>query len=462
MNQNLNYKLTLQDLFSKRMDGAIAKTSLLDKSIKRVGIGIGAYLTGASLLSFGKSVLESLKNYEYFSTGLRTLLKGDAKAASALEKELITLATKTPFELTEIQDATKQLIGYGFSAGDVTKNIKVLGDVAAGLKIPFQDIAYLYGTLKTQGRAYTRDIMQFTSRGIPVIKELAKQFNVTESSVMKLVETGKVGFKDIEKAFISMTSEGGQFFNMMDEQSKTVGGRISNLSDQWDQFKVKLGQSTSGMIASVTSWAESFVSSLNRGMDAMNMLDKSFEHSAELQFNIWEKYFVALFSKIGMLFGMKPVEGGYAEMQQYASSMQKNYGEKGTTIEEINKNQQSLKNIQANILADKEMDILEKMRRVKILGQVIESNKNRIALFGKKEGAGGSSGSGITEVGGSKIDSGTSMSGSRPQNLYINITKLVETMNIKTENMKEGVQQIKQMVAEVLLETVNDVNYISK
>ena len=35
-------------------------------------------------------------------------------------------------------------------------------------------IAWLYGTTMTQGRLYAEDLNQFTGRGIPMIRELAR------------------------------------------------------------------------------------------------------------------------------------------------------------------------------------------------------------------------------------------------------------------------------------------------
>ncbi len=62
----------------------------------------------------------------------------------------------------------------------------------------------------------------------------------------------------------------------------------------------------------------------------------------------------------------------------------------------------------------------------------------------------------------SSIGSGTEVTSARPQNLNITINKLIETQNITTTNMKEGAVKIKEMVAQALLETVNDVNLITK
>ena len=70
----------------------------------------------------------------------------------------------------------------------------MLGNVAAGVGSQLGDLAYLYGTLRTQGRAYAVDIRQFAGRGIPIYEELAKVLRVTKDNVSELVKEGKVGF----------------------------------------------------------------------------------------------------------------------------------------------------------------------------------------------------------------------------------------------------------------------------
>jgi hypothetical protein len=56
------------------------------------------------------------------------------------------------------------------------------------------------------------------------------------------------------------------------------------------------------------------------------------------------------------------------------------------------------------------------------------------------------------------MGSGVDVTGQRPQSLTINITKLVESLNVNTTNLKEGAGAIKEAIAKVLLEAVNDVN----
>ncbi len=110
------------------------------------------------------------------------------------------------------------------------------------ITLPLGDIAYLYGTLKTSGRVTLMDLRQFAGRGIPIYETLAKRLKTTTTEINNMVSAGKIGFKDVQGAFRDMTKEGGQFFNLMADQSKTVGGQLSNLGDSWEQLKVNISR----------------------------------------------------------------------------------------------------------------------------------------------------------------------------------------------------------------------------
>ena len=173
--------------------------------------------------------------------------------------ELVDIAAKTPFDLQGVASSAKQMLAYGSSAESVGKELVMLGNVAAGVGAQLGDIAYLYGTLRTQGRAYAVDIRQFAGRGIPIYEELAKVMGVTKDEVSDLVSQGKVGFKEVEQAFQNMTKEGGMYFNLMQEQSKSLTGQISNLGDAWDSMLNEMGKKGEGVFYTAISAAKSLV-----------------------------------------------------------------------------------------------------------------------------------------------------------------------------------------------------------
>jgi tape measure domain-containing protein len=158
-------------------------------------------------------------------------LMGSSKQAEATIKSLVTFAKSTPFEMPEVVSSARSLLAFGTEADKLEGTLRMVGDVAAGVQAPLGEIATIFGKARVSGKLFAEDINQLTGRGIPIIQELAGQFGVSEGKVRKLVETGKVGFPELEKAFASLTGEGGKFHGLMAALSGTSKGLFDNLKD---------------------------------------------------------------------------------------------------------------------------------------------------------------------------------------------------------------------------------------
>lgn len=211
-----------------------------------------------ALKGFVSDLINVRGQFQQLEIAFSTMLKSK-EAADKLMTELVDIAAKTPFDLQGVAQSAKQMIAYGSSAENVGDELVMLGNVAAGVGSQLSEIAYLYGTLRTQGRAYAVDIRQFAGRGIPIYEELAKVLGVTKDEVSGLVKEGKVGFKEVEQAFKNMTSESGIYYNLMQEQSKSLTGQISNLKDAWDSMLNKIGKETQGIASTGISTIKSLI-----------------------------------------------------------------------------------------------------------------------------------------------------------------------------------------------------------
>lgn len=243
----------------------------IENLVRNTTSAIAAYASIATATNFIGDIVRVRGEFQKLEISFRVMLKSK-EAADKLLEQAVELAAKTPFTLQDVGTAAKQLLAYGFAAGSIVDNIKTLGDVSAGVGAPLGDIVYLFGTLRTQGRAFTKDITQFTSRGIPIIEELAKQFGVTKEEVFGMVEAGKVGFPEVEQAFKSMTSEGGLFFNLMQEQSKSLTGQISNLKDAYFQMLNEIGKSNEGLFSEAIQGATALVKNYQTVLDVLELL----------------------------------------------------------------------------------------------------------------------------------------------------------------------------------------------
>lgn len=261
----------MQQGLNSLADAANNQTSAIENLAAKAATAIGAYLTINAAKGFVSELVNVRGEFEQLGVAFRTML-GNKEQADKLMAQAVQLAATTPFKLSDVATGAKQLLAYGTAAEKIPDTLKMLGNVASGVSAPLQDIVYLYGTLQTQGRAYTRDILQFTSRGIPIIDALAKQFGVTTAQVQELVEAGKVGFPEIQKAFQTMTSQGGMFFNLMEEQSKTVTGMLSNLGDAFDKMLNDIGQSNEGIIKGSIEGLTTLVSHYQDVIDILKVL----------------------------------------------------------------------------------------------------------------------------------------------------------------------------------------------
>ena len=247
-----NSQLRIDAQESKRILNGIGTTAKqegneIDTAMKKIGASIAGVFAVSKLKDFAKQVAVVRGEFQQLEIAFQTML-GSKAEADKLMSQLIQTAVITPFNMSDVANSAKQLLAYGVEADKVNETLIRLGDIAAGLSIPINDLAYLYGTTMVQGRMYTQDLNQFLGRGIPLTEELAKQFGVTKNKVKSLVEEGKVGFPEVEKAIISLTSEGGKFGGLMEAQSKSITGQISNIEDQIEQMFNEIGKSSEGAI----------------------------------------------------------------------------------------------------------------------------------------------------------------------------------------------------------------------
>lgn len=206
----------------------------------------------------GKKMFSSAASFEQLQIAMETML-GSADKAKVLLEDLDKLAVKTPFQISEVQQAARQMLAYGIEAEKVVDTTRMLGDVSAGLGThTFPQLTLAYGQIKAKGKLMGQELLQLTNAGF----NLAEAMGVSRAELMEMMETGDgVTFEQVEQAFIGATSEGGRFHNMMANQSQTTSGKISNLKDEFERLSRDMGsnllpaaESVVGGLKTVVAW----------------------------------------------------------------------------------------------------------------------------------------------------------------------------------------------------------------
>lgn len=235
------------DELKTKTTGASAEMERLDRQAESVRGTVSKIAGAFAVKELVSNIVKVRGEFQQLEASFRTML-GSEEKADALMQQLIRTAATTPFDLQSVANGARQLLAYGENVENVNDDLIRLGNIAAGLNQPLNDLIYLYGTTMTQGRLYTADYNQFVGRGIPLGRELASVLGVTESKVREMVEAGKVGFPEVQQALQNLTDEGGMFYNLMEEQSKTITGRISNIEDSISMMMNEIGQQSEGII----------------------------------------------------------------------------------------------------------------------------------------------------------------------------------------------------------------------
>jgi len=225
--------ITAKDLASrelKKLNNTIQNNAA---TFRKVGLGMTAIGTGLGFLT--KKFIDAAAGFEQSQVAFTTML-GSAEKADALLKDLAQFAAKTPFQLKDVEKGARSLLAFGINTKKILPTLKSLGDVSAGLSVPIERLILNYGQVKSQSKLTGRELMDFARAGIPLLGELADMLGKSEAEITSMVSAGKIGFPIVEKAFQKMSGEGGRFNDLMDKQSKTFAGMMSNMQDQIDLF----------------------------------------------------------------------------------------------------------------------------------------------------------------------------------------------------------------------------------
>lgn len=223
----------------------------IDDVISNIQNSMNIAIGGWSIGKFVNQMMQVRGQFQQTEMAFKTMLQSEEKA-DALMKQLIRTAAVTPFGVEDVTEGAKQLLAFNVAAEDVNKTLIELGDVAAGMGMNLKDLVMLYGTTIAKGKMDTMDLYQFLNRGIPIADEIAKVMGLDVTNaieeVQKQIKAGKVTSDIFIQAMQSMTAEGSKFGGLMEAQSKTIIGQISNIKDAIEQKFNEIGKSQEGVI----------------------------------------------------------------------------------------------------------------------------------------------------------------------------------------------------------------------
>lgn len=188
----------------------------------------GAAGIGAVTLSI-YDLFGTASKFEQFQVMLENTEGSAAKARKAMSW-VQDFSQKTPYELDQVMEAFVSLKAYGIDP--MNGSLKALGDGASGMSKPIQQAVEALADAVT---GEFERLKEFGIRSQKIGDQVAFTYTRNGKEVRRQVKMNAV---EVEKAITGIMTD--RFGGMMDRQSLTFAGMISNLKDAWSGFLLKI------------------------------------------------------------------------------------------------------------------------------------------------------------------------------------------------------------------------------
>lgn len=255
------------------------------KDMAKALIGFGG--TTAALLAFKKVVVDSIVSGVQYAAAIEKqtiafeIMLKSAGRARDLMKDIQAFSAKTPFQLPELTSAAQRLMAFGTAAENVVETMSRLGDLSMGNSATLDRLTLAYGKLQAKGKATLEELNMFTEAGVPLMQALADQTGRTSAELFDMISKGEIGFDEVNRAISTMTSEGGQFFNMTQRQAETLDGKMSTFRDNLSLLKAAMADSLVNPLKDALDWMTKLVAKMTEGANRANMA-ASFRENLEI------------------------------------------------------------------------------------------------------------------------------------------------------------------------------------
>jgi len=227
LSANLKKAQSQFEAFGKNIDKATNKLSSIVTS------NLSGIFSTAAIVGFGKAVIDVTAEFQKYNAVLGNTLNSTALASLKMQ-EIQDFAAKTPFAVNELTASFVKLANGGFKP--TGQQMTYLGDLASSTGKSFDQLAE--AILDAQSGEFER-LKEFGIRA----KDAGDSVIFTYKGVQTQVEKTSGSIRD----YITNLGSAQGVSGSMAKISETLGGKISNLGDSWDQMLLSVGNNSTGV-----------------------------------------------------------------------------------------------------------------------------------------------------------------------------------------------------------------------
>lgn len=210
-----------------------------------ISSGVGTEKLPQLILAFGQvkaaTRLTGMELRQFSEAGV-PLLQALVDQANKTGKTFVTVGGQSKEAAKELEKKGKAAVKATASLGELNQQLAIasqrLKEKSANSKTAESTLMSLRNQVENYQEKIAKanqtigDFNSANSKSTGELKRVAVQTKVTAAQMQEMISDGQVSFDMVQQALAGMTKEGGRFFNLMEKQSQTFKGRMSNISDQ--------------------------------------------------------------------------------------------------------------------------------------------------------------------------------------------------------------------------------------
>lgn len=234
-----------------------SETEKMDASLKKIAAGIGAYFSIQQLTQFESKVISIRSEMESLQTSFKTL--AGEQIGGELFEQIKEYELHTPMIMQDLASGAQTMLAFNIPAQDVMEHLKAIGDISMGDSEKFKSLTLAFSQMSATGKLMGQDLLQMINAGFNPLQVISEQTGKSIGQLKEEMEKGAISTKMVQDAFHAAASEGGQFNGMLEAQSKTLKGAISNLEGAWQYMLNDIGEAQEGLIVGSIDMAQKII-----------------------------------------------------------------------------------------------------------------------------------------------------------------------------------------------------------
>lgn len=249
----------LKDEFAAFKDEVQEDVGAIDLISSKMKGWLGALGVGFGMKEFIGEMVRVRGEFQAADTAIQTLL-GSKEKADQLMAKVRDYAKISPLEFSDVTAATQMMLGFNIEAEKVPGFIAAIGDVSMGESQKFNSLTLAFSQMSAAGKLMGQDLNQMINAGFNPLQVMADKTGKSISRLKDEMSKGAISAEMVQQAFIDATSEGGKFYRMSENASKTINGQLSMMQDAWDAALNEMGTASEGVIMKGIQLSTSLIS----------------------------------------------------------------------------------------------------------------------------------------------------------------------------------------------------------